>query len=159
MDADHAPQRFPAQFRPTLRLVPSRLAAAALALPVLLALLSTVNENPGWRLLLALLLLVWLALGWRRERAQGLRRLALGDDGLWRLGYADGRRASCRLAGHAILGTLFVQLVLRDVCRPGWWPARRVIVWRDAAAPEAFRRLCVFLRLGGQGTFARIPFV
>jgi hypothetical protein len=159
MDADHAPQRFPAQFRPQLQLVPSRLAAAALALPVLLALTTAISDPPAWHLPLVLLLLAWLWLWWRRERTRGLRRLALSDDGLWRLHYADGRRATCRLAGHAILGTLFVQLLLRDVRRPGWWPARRVIVWRDAAAPEAFRRLCVFLRLGGQGTFARIPFV
>lgn len=159
MDADHAPQRFPAQFRPQLQLAPSQLGSAALGLPVLLGLLSAFGDAAAWRLPLALLLLAWLALWRRGERRRGLRMIALGEDGLWQLRYADGRRASCRLAGHAILGTLFVQLVLRDVHYPRGWPARKVIVWRDAVAPDAFRRLCVYLRLGGQGTFARLPFV
>lgn len=159
MDADHAPQRFPAQFRPQLQLAPSRLAAAALALPVLLALSTAFGDAAAWHLPLAMLLLAWLWVWWRRERVQGLRRLALGEDGLWQLHYADGRRATCRLAGHAILGTLFVHLVLRDVQHPRGWPAGKVMVWRDAVEADAFRRLCVFLRLGGQGTFARLPFV
>lgn len=138
------------RFLPELDLAPSRLYAAWLALVFAAGAAAALVSNHPPLLKTSLLLLSGslLLAAWRYEQRHGLRELSLGPDGQVAWVTADGRVRAGACAGHALVGTW---VILVYVEQPGWrgrlGPAR-LAVFRDAADPDAWRRLRVRLRFG-----------
>lgn len=74
--------------------------------------------------------------------ARALQRLELLPDGRWRWWRRDGEQGEGWLRGSAFVTPGFVSLPMG-----GLSGRRRVVIWRDAAPPDGFRRLRVRLRL------------
>lgn len=101
-----------------------------------------------WAIRIALALLVWgfWAMGAGRLRETATIRLRFDRGNHCRWWTADGTEGEGRVAGSTVVTPWVVFLHLRGN------PGRALALWRDALAPEDFRRLRVLLRTQAAGT-------